>query len=154
MVERSLFVAYADGELLFDALFVLFARTIRRDEIDSFAVGRELPGSDGGRVFGQLLWFGGFDLGDRQNPHLLIVVFSGRKRQPFAVAAEREGSHAVFGLRDLARLAAVGAHQVKLVLIRVRLRRFAVRGEDKILGVARPSRRRFVLILGVRHLPG
>src|SRR5262249_24895059 len=90
MVERSLLVADADRELLFDSLFVLFAQEVRRNEIDSLAVGRELPRNDGGRVFGQLQRFGGFDFGDWQNPDLLVLVFAGRKRQPFAVAAELE----------------------------------------------------------------
>ena len=153
--DRRLGVADVDGELLLAPRLLVLVDRVRRHEVDAPAVGRPLPRADAGRVLGDLLRGRGVDAGrpaaDTAVPRRSCRCGYASQRPS---SAEREIRHALLRIGDPARLAAVGTHHVELIARRGALRRFAVRQEDEEAAVARPARRRLVLLLRERHLPG
>src|ERR1041384_3345072 len=126
LVHRRVLISDANAEFLFLALLVRFVEDVRRKEIYSPAIERELPRGHRSRVLCELNRSVGFNLINRDSPNLLLVVLARRESQPLAVAAERERADAVFCVGDPASFAAVGPHHVKLVLRRRGGRRFAI----------------------------
>ena len=113
---RRLGVPDVDRELLLAALLLVGVRRLGAGEVDAPAVGRPDPGADARLLLRQLVRLRGVDAVDRQAVELLLAGLARPVREPLAVAAERERRDAFLGVRDPARLAAVGAHQVQLPL--------------------------------------
>ena len=66
----------------------------------------------------QLDRLSGIDAGNGKRIKLLLIGFATAVNEPLAILTEGESRDAFFRIRDLARLAAIGAHDVDLVLAR------------------------------------
>ena len=132
-------------ELLLLALLVILFLAVGRQEKDARAIRAPGPNAHRCRVLGELhRRFFPLQAGQ---PDLAFFSLAGRVGRPFAIAAEREGVHAVFRVANLAGFAAIDSHQIELV------RAFPVGKETNRSAVTSPLRLRFVLLLGEGHLP-
>ena len=118
------------------------------------AVGRPSPRPDAALLLRELFGLRRVEAVHRQAVQLLLTGLAAPVSEPLAVLAEREGRDAFLRVGDLAGLAAVGSHQVELVLVCGGRGRLAVGGEHEGRTVAQPGGVGLVLVLGERHLPG
>src|SRR5690606_20879743 len=123
-----------------------------RREVDATAVRRPLPAADARLARRQLLGGSRLDPVDRETVKLLLATLPAPIDQPLPVGAEGEVHDALARVRDPARLATIGTHEVELLLVPVRGRSFTVRCEDEEAPVRRPPRRSLVLRRRERHL--